>query len=443
MRAVSWLCYTPPCNQKQEISKPIDWGKCSLATRVVVTGMGAITPLGLDLETTWNGLVEGKSGIGAITLFDASEHKTKIAGEVKNFNPDNYNIDRKDARRMDRYALFALAATKQALEHSGLKIEDNNRNRVGVIVGSGIGGIGILSDQFKVLHEKGPTRVSPFFIPMMIANMASGMVAIYYGARGTNFCVVSACSTGAHAIGEAGEIIKRGEADVMIAGGSEAPIVPISVAGFNSMTALSRNNDEPQKASRPFDAKRDGFVMAEGAGVLILEELEHALQRGATIYGELTGYGSTDDAGDIVQPEETGDGAARAMTLAMERAKITPEQIDYINAHGTSTQLNEKAETAAIKRAMGKTAYEVSISSTKSMTGHLLGAAGAFEAIVCLKAINEGIIPPTINYEFPDPNCDLDITPNVAKKKPVRHAMSNSFGFGGHNVSVILSKFEN
>jgi 3-oxoacyl-[acyl-carrier-protein] synthase II len=404
--------------------------------------MGMITPLGLDVETTWEGLVKGKSGVGLITLFDASEHKTRIAAEVKGFNPDDFGIDRKESRRMDRYALFALAASKQAIELSGLVIDDSNRKRIGVILGSGIGGIGVLSEQFKVLHEKGPTRISPFFIPMMIANMASGLIAIKYGAQGTNFCVVSACSTGAHAIGESTEIIKRGEADVMITGGSEAPIVPISVGGFNNMTALSRRNDTPEKASRPFDAQRDGFVMGEGAGVLILEELEHALKRGATIYAEVTGYGSTDDASDMVQPEETGEGAATAMKLALDKAGITPQELDYINAHGTSTPLNEKAETAAIKKALGKIAYEVSISSTKSMTGHLLGAAGAIEAIICVKAINEGIIPPTINYEFPDPNCDLDITPNVARKKSIRHAMSNSFGFGGHNVSLIVSKYE-
>ncbi len=401
-----------------------------------------VTPLGLDVETTWEGLIAGKSGVGPITLFDASGHKTKIAGEVKDFRPENYGINGKDARRMDRYAQFAIAATGMAIENAGLNINDENRNRVGVILGSGIGGIGVLGEQFRILHDKGPSRVSPFFIPMMIANMASGQIAIHFGARGTNFCIVSACSTGAHAIGEATEIIKRGEADFMIAGGSEAPVVPISVAGFNSMTALSTRNDEPEKASRPFDAHRDGFVMGEGAGVVILEELEAALQRGATIYAEVTGYGSTDDANHIVQPEETGEGAARAMVLAMERAGLSAGEVDYINAHGTSTGLNEKAETAAIKRAFGDMAYEVSISSTKSMTGHLLGAAGAVEAIICAKAINESIIPPTINYEFPDPDCDLNVTPNVAKKKTVKHAMSNSFGFGGHNVSLILSKYE-
>jgi beta-ketoacyl-acyl-carrier-protein synthase II len=390
----------------------------------------------------WKNLVAGQSGIDFITLFDASNLKTRFAGEVKDFKAEEHGVDRKDARRMDRYAQFAIAATGQALADSKLTINETNANRVGVIIGSGIGGIGVLTEQFKVLHEKGPSRISPFFVPMMIANMASGQVAIQFGARGTNFCIVSACSTGAHALGEAAEIIKRGEADVMIAGGSEAPLVPISVAGFNSMTALSTYNEDPKRASRPFDAKRDGFVMGEGAGVFILEELEHARQRGAHIYAELTGYGSTDDASHLVQPEETGEGANRAMNLALQRAGLSVKDVDYINAHGTSTQLNDRAETNAIKRTFGDMAYEVSISSTKSMTGHLLGAAGAVEALICVKAINEGIIPPTINYEYPDPDCDLDITPNVAKKRNVRHAMSNSFGFGGHNVSVIFSKFE-
>jgi 3-oxoacyl-[acyl-carrier-protein] synthase II len=390
----------------------------------------------------WQSLVEGKSGIDFITHFDTTGFKTRFAAEVKDFKAEEFGVDRKDARRMDRYAQFAIAATGLALADAKLVISEVNANRVGVIIGSGIGGIGVLTEQFKVLHEKGPGRVSPFFVPMMIANMASGQVAIQFGARGTNFCIVSACSTGAHALGEAAEIIRRGEADVMIAGGSEAPIVPISVAGFNSMTALSTNNEAPQKASRPFDARRDGFVMGEGAGILVLEELEHAQQRGAPIYAELTGYGSTDDASHIVQPQETGEGASRAMEIALQRANLSVNDIDYINAHGTSTPLNDKAETAAIKNTFGEQAYKVSISSTKSMVGHLLGAAGSVEALICIKAIEAGLVPPTINYEFPDPDCDLDITPNVAKKREIRHAMSNSFGFGGHNVSLIFSKFE-
>jgi len=410
--------------------------------RVVITGLGAITPVGNDPNTMWESLVAGRTGVDNLTSFDTSGFKTRFGAEVKDFKPEDFGIDRKEARRMDRYAQFAVAASGQALADAKFKIDESNCNRVGVIVGSGIGGIGTLSDQFRVLHDKGPLRISPFFVPMMIANMASGQVALQFGARGTNFCVVSACSTGAHALGEAAEIIKRGEADVMLAGGTEAPLVPISIAGFNSMTALSTRNDEPKRASRPFDAQRDGFVMGEGVAVLLLEDLEHARQRGATIYAELTGYGSTDDASHIVQPEETGEGASRAMSLALQRAGLSVSDIDYINAHGTSTQLNEKAETAAIKRTFGDMAYEVSISSTKSMTGHLLGAAGSVEALICVKAINAGIIPPTINYEHPDPDCDLDITPNLAKKKTVRHAMSNSFGFGGHNVSLIVSKFE-
>ncbi len=413
-----------------------------MTRRVVITGLGAITPVGNDPQTMWENLIKGQSGIDYITSFDTTGFKTRFGAEVKDFKPEEYGIERKEARRMDKYAQYAIAASGQALADAKFVIDDSNCNRVGVIIGSGIGGIGVLSEQFKVLHEKGPTRINPFLVPMMIANMASGQVAIQFGARGTNFCIVSACSTGAHALGEAAEIIKRGEADVMIAGGSEAPLVPISVAGFNAMTALSTRNDEPKRASRPFDAQRDGFVMGEGAGVLILEDLEHALGRGARIYAELTGYGSTDDASHIVQPEETGEGASRAMSLAIERAGLTVADIDYINAHGTSTQLNEKAETAAIKRTFGKAAYEVSISSTKSMTGHLLGAAGSVEAVICIKAIENGTIPPTINYEQPDPNCDLDITPNTARKKVVRNAMSNSFGFGGHNVSLILSRYK-
>jgi beta-ketoacyl-acyl-carrier-protein synthase II len=404
--------------------------------------MGVITPVGTNVESCWQSLIAGKNGIDRLSNIDTSDLDTTFGAEVKAFKAEDFGIDRKEARRMDRYTQFAVAATREALENANLRITAENRERVGVIIGSGIGGIGTLSEQFGVLHTKGPQRISPLFIPMMIGNMASGQVAIQFGAAGTNFGVVSACSTGAHAIGEATEIIKRGEADVMIVGGSEAPLVPIALAGFNSMKALSTRNAEPDKASRPFDKDRDGFVMGEGAGVLILEDLEHATARGAHIYAELTGYASTDDAYHIVQPEETGEGATRAMKLALQRAGLTPQDLDYINAHGTSTQLNEKAETQAMKKALGKQAYEVSISSTKSMTGHLLGAAGALEAIICVKAINEGIIPPTINFETLDPNCDLDITPNVAKKRQVRHAMSNSFGFGGHNVSLILSEFK-
>jgi 3-oxoacyl-[acyl-carrier-protein] synthase II len=413
-----------------------------MTKRVVVTGVGMVAPVGNDVETCWENLIAGKSGIGHITHFDASEYDTKIAGELKNFKPEEHGIDRKEARRMDKYAHFAMAAAHEAMRSSGLSITRENGHRVGVIIGSGIGGLTTMHEQMKVLNEKGPGRVSPFLVPMMIGNMASGHVAIEFGARGTNFSVVSACSTGGHAIGEGAEIIRRGECDAMIVGGSEAPIVPISVAGFNSMRALSTRNDEPQRACRPFDRERDGFVMGEGAGVLIIESLEHARERGANILAEISGYGSTDDAHHMVQLEETGEGACRAMQNALRQAGLVPADLDYINAHGTGTPLNEKAETAAIKRALGDYAYEVSISSTKSMTGHLLGAAGAIEAIISIKAILGGIIPPTLNLENPDPACDLNYTPNVARKKTVRRAMSNSFGFGGHNVSLIFSKFE-
>lgn len=412
-----------------------------MAKRVVVTGIGMLTSVGNSVAESWQNLLAGKSGVDFLTGFDTTDFDTHFGAEVKDFKPENFGIDRKEARHMDRYTQLAVAATREAIEDAKLKITPENRERVGVIIGSGIGGITTLSNQFQVLHDKGPQRISPFLIPMMIPNLASGQVAIQFGARGTNFAVVSACSTGAHAIGEGAEIIKRGEADVMIVGGSEAPLVPIAVAGFNSMHALSTYNENPAKASRPFDKTRDGFVMGEGSGVLIIEDLEHAQARGAHIYAEVSGYGSTDDAHHMVQPEETGEGATRAMKLAISRAGITPQDLDYINAHGTSTQLNDKAETLAMRKALGDMAYEVSISSTKSMIGHLLGAAGAVEAIICVKTIQDSMIPPTINYEHQDPECDLDITPNVAKKRKVRHAMSNSFGFGGHNVSLILSQF--
>jgi 3-oxoacyl-[acyl-carrier-protein] synthase II len=409
--------------------------------RIVITGIGMVTSLGHNVAQTWQGLVSGANGVDYITLFDTTGFETRFAAEVKDFKGENFGIDRKDARRFDRSSQFAIAAALEAVKQAKLEINDTNRERVGVIVGSGIGGIATLSEAFKTLHEKGPTRISPFAVPLMLVNMPSGLVAIQLGAKGPNFCPVSACSSSAHAIGEAAEIIRRGDADVILAGGTEAGIVPISIGGFGTMHALSERNDNPKKASRPFDAKRDGFVMGEGAGVLVIENLAHAQARGATILAEVTGYGNTNDAFHIVQTDDMGDGAGRAMQIAMKKAGLTPQDIDYINAHGTSTQLNEKSETRAIKTAFGKQAYEVSISSTKSMTGHTLGAAGAIEAIVCVKAINEGIIPPTINHEFPDPDCDLDITPNVAKKKVVRHAMSNSAGFGGHNVSLIVSKF--
>jgi 3-oxoacyl-[acyl-carrier-protein] synthase II len=410
------------------------------ATRVVVTGMGAVTPLGNDVATTWQRIVSGESGISRITLFDPEGFETQIAGEVRGFDPSQY-LSPKEARRLDRVLQFAVAATEQALRDADLTINANNAEQVAVLVSSGIGGLMTLSEQFKVLFEKGPRRISPFLIPMMIIDMVAGQVSIHTGAKGPNFSLVSACATGATSIGEGAELIRRGDARIAIVGGAEASITPIGIAGFNAMNALSTRNDEPTKASRPFDALRDGFVMAEGAGVLILEDLEHALQRGARIYAEVLGYGATGDASHITQPAEGGEGVARAIRMAMRKAGVSPQDIHYINAHGTSTPLNEKYETMAIKSALGDYAYRVPVSSTKSMTGHMLGAAGAVEAIFCIQAIQTGIIPPTINYEFPDPDCDLDYVPNVARQARVDIAVSNAMGFGGHNAVLILGRF--
>ncbi len=409
--------------------------------RVVVTGMGAITPLGNDVSTTWQRIIRGESGIDRITLFDPEGFETQIAGEVKGFDPAEY-LSPKEARRLDRVLQFAVAATVQALRHAELTITDANANDVAVLVSSGIGGLMTLSEQFRVLFERGPRRISPFLIPMMIIDMVSGQISIHTGAKGPNFSVVSACATGATSIGEGAELIRRGDARVAIVGGTEASITPIGIAGFNAMNALSTRNDEPTRASRPFDALRDGFVMSEGAGVLILEDLDYAKARGARIYAEVLGYGATGDASHITQPAEGGEGLARAIGMAMRKAGISPQEIDYINAHGTSTPLNEKYETLAIKAALGEHAYRVPISSTKSMTGHMLGAAGSVEAIFCIQAICTGIIPPTINYEVPDPDCDLDYVPNVARRAKVDVAMSNAMGFGGHNAVLILSRFE-
>lgn len=412
-----------------------------MSNRVVITGLGVVTPIGNDVTTFWNNIQNGVSGIDYITAFDPSDFTTKIAGEVKNFNPEDY-MDKKEVRRMDRFVHFAVAATKQALQHAQLEIENTNPYRVGVYIGSGIGGLATLEENHKTLLEKGPKRVSPFLIPMMIANMASGIVSIHTGAKGPNSTVVTACATGTHAIGDAFEIIRRGDADVMITGGSESTITPLAFAGFGSMKALSTRNDEPTKASRPFDLHRDGFVMGEGAGILILESLEHAQKRGANIIAEVIGYGMSGDAYHLTAPAPEGEGAARAMKEAIRRAGISPTEVDYINAHGTSTDYNDKFETMAIKSAFGEHAYSLAVSSTKSMTGHLLGAAGAVEAVICALTIRDGIIPPTINYETPDPDCDLDYVPNEARKKPVRVAMSNSLGFGGHNASIILKAYE-
>lgn len=408
--------------------------------RVVITGIGPITPIGIGKDAYWASLREGKSGIDKISSFDVSDFSSQIAGEVKDFNPADF-IEEREIRRMDRFCHFAVAATELALKDANLEITPEIADRTGVIVGSGIGGIATLEAQHKLLLEKGPKRVSPFLVPMMICDLAAGYISIFTGAKGPNLCIVTACASSTHAIGEAYETIKRGAADICITGGTEAGVTPLGVAGFCAARALSTRNDEPQKASRPFDAKRDGFVIAEGAGILILETLERALARGAHIYGEMIGYSATGDAYHITSPAPDGEGAARAMQVALDEAKLSPEDIDYINAHGTSTLYNDEFETAAIKTVFGDYAYEVPISSTKSMTGHLLGATGAIELMACMFAIKHGIIPPTINLEYPDPLCDLNYVPNVAIKKETRVAMSNSFGFGGHNAAIIIQQF--
>jgi 3-oxoacyl-[acyl-carrier-protein] synthase II len=408
--------------------------------RVVVTGIGLISPLGLNASSTWEGLIAGKSGIDKITLFDVSQLETRFAGEVKGFDPTNY-VERKEARHMDRFTQLAVAASLEAAQQSGLKIDHNNRDNIGILIGSGIGGIITISEQMKILLEKGPSRVSPFLVPMMIGDAASAQVSIVLGAKGPNFCAMSACSSGADSIGIAYEIIKRGDAVAMLAGGSESIMTPIGFVGFNACKAISTRNDAPQQASRPFDAERDGFVIGEGAGILVLEELDYARQRGAKIMAEMIAYGASGDAYHITQPAENGEGAVRAMQMALKKAGIAPEQIDYINAHGTSTPLNDKVETIAIKTVLGEYAYRTPISSTKSMTGHLLGGAGALEAGICVLAIQQSIIPPTINLTHPDPECDLDYVPNVARQAKVDVAFSNSFGFGGHNSVLGFKKY--
>jgi 3-oxoacyl-[acyl-carrier-protein] synthase II len=408
--------------------------------RVVVTGIGAVTPLG-NKQELWENVLAGVSGAGPITHFDASEFPVQIGCEVKDFDPTKY-MDRREARRMDRFCQLAVAAAQESLTDAGLEIDDSNRDRVGVLVGSGIGGIGTLEQQAKVLMEKGVDRVSPFFVPMLIPDMASGMIAIITGARGPNSCTVTACATGTHAVGDAFRIVARGGADVMLAGGAEAALSPLGVSGFISARALSTRNDAPHKASRPFDRERDGFVMGEGAGVLVLESLDHALARGAHIYGEIVGYGATSDAYHITQPAPGGEGAQRAMREAMKDAGIDPGDIQYINAHGTSTLYNDKYESQAIRAVFQEHAETVAVSSTKSLTGHLLGAAGAVEAGICLMALENQIVPGTYNYEFPDPECDLDYVPNAARPMELRYAMSNSFGFGGHNGVLIMKRWE-
>ena len=409
--------------------------------RVVVTGMGLVIPTGIGVETAWKNVCEGKSGIGLLTRFDTNGFETKIAAEVKNFNPELY-IVKKEIKRMDLFVQYAIAATKEALEDAQLAITPENSEKIGVIVGTGLGGLPTLEKYHKILLERGPGRISPFFIPMLIANLASGHIAIQFGPKGPNTCVVTACATGAHCIGDAFRAIVYGDAEAMIAGGTEANITPLTIGGFNAMKALSTKNDEPEKACRPFEKNRDGFVVAEGAGIVLLEELKFALNRNAKIYGELVGYGYTGDAYHITAPSPDGDGAVRCMRMALKDAGLGPEDVEYINAHGTSTPLNDLTETIAIKAVFGDHAKKVPISATKSMTGHLLGAAGSTEAIFTLLAIRDGIMPPTINYEEPDPQCDLDYVPNVARRQPLNIAMSNAFGFGGTNATLIFKKFE-
>ena len=408
--------------------------------RVVVTGVGAVTPIGNTPAEYWEGLLSGRNGIGPISLFDASQHKCRIAGEVKGFDPQQY-LDGKEIKRMDRFAQFAVAASMQALADAQFTINELNAEQVGVIIGSGVGGIKVLEDQQTVYLTKGPDRCSPFMVPMMISNMAAGLAAIHTGAKGPNSCPVTACAAGSNAVGDAFRLIQRGFAQAMICGGAEAAVTPLSVAGFASARALSTRNDDPAHASRPFDRDRDGFVMGEGSGILLLEELEHAKSRGARIYAEIVGYGLTCDAYHMTSPAPAGEGAARAMQLALKDANLNPDRISYVNAHGTSTAANDVNETAAIKTALGEAAYKIAISSTKSMTGHLLGGSGGIEAVATVLAIANDSIPPTINLDNPDPECDLDYVPHSSRAQKVEVALSNSFGFGGHNVTIAFKKY--
>ncbi len=412
-----------------------------MKNRVVVTGIGIVSPLGLDRRSTWTSLIAGESGVAAIAAFDPEGYQTTIAAEVKDFEPEGI-VGRKQARRMDRFVQLAAVAALEAVEHSGIAITPNNHDRVSVMIASGIGGIITLSNQVGVLNQRGPSRISPFLVPMMLPDMASGQVSIMLGAKGPNYATVSACSSGADAIGQALEVLQEGDADVVLAGGAEAAVCPIGVAGFNACHALSTRNDDPQAASRPFDAERDGFVIGEGAAVLVMESLTSAVSRGAAPIVEVVGYGSTADANHITQPAPEGEGAARAMKIAIRKAGLQPEEIDYVNAHGTSTPLNDKYETMAMKGVFDEYAYNIPISSTKSMTGHLLGASGALEAAISSLAIAEEIIPPTINLQNADPECDLNYTPNKSRRKRVNAAMSNSFGFGGHNASLTFRRYE-
>lgn len=408
--------------------------------RVVVTGLGLVSPLGIGVNETWQALCDGKSGVGAITRFDTSNFQTKIAAEVKNFKAEDF-LPRKEAKRNERFISFAIAAARMAIEDSGLEIDDKNSDRVGVITGCGLGGLGILESTCSTLEKRGPRRVSPFFIPMMIGNMAPGMISIHFGAKGPNASLATACAAGAHAVGDSFKLIAAGDADAMITGGVEAVVNPTCIAGFNSMKALSTRNDEPEKASRPFDRDRDGFVVGEGSGILIIEALEHALERGAKIYAEITGYGMSGDGHHMTAPPPDGNGAVRCMLAALDDAGVEPDAIDYVNAHGASTPLNDLSETLAIKKVFNDHAYQLAISSTKSMTGHLLGGAGGIETVFTALTVHDQLMPPTINYENSDPDCDLDYVPNVKRHANVGHAMTNSFGFGGTNASLILSKY--
>ena len=409
--------------------------------RVVITGLGVISPVGNDVSTFWKALKEGKSGVGPLTSFDPAAFDSRIAGEVKGFDPAMAGIDFKETRRTAKFVQYALAAAKQAVASSGLDLEKGNKDKYGVLIGSGIGSLYTIEEEHKVYLSKGPSRLSPFLIPMLIVNEAAGLVGIKFGFKGPNSCVATACASGSHAIGEAFRIIERGDADVMITGGTESCIVATAVGGFCALKALSKRNDEPQKASRPFDKERDGFVMAEGCGLVVLENLEHAKKRNAHILAEIIGFGMTCDAYHITAPDPAGEGAGRAMKLALLDANINPENVDYINAHGTSTKLNDKIETLSMKTAFGAHAKKVMVSSTKSMTGHALGAAGGIEFVACCMTIKDGVVHPTINYEHPDPDCDLDYVPNVARKADIKVCMSNSLGFGGHNASLIVKKF--
>jgi 3-oxoacyl-[acyl-carrier-protein] synthase II len=409
--------------------------------RVVITGLGIISPVGNDVPSFWNSLKTGKGGIGPLTSFDPTNFDSRIAAEVKGFDPSLYGMDSKEAKRTAKFVQYAVAASKQAIESSGMDLNKENKDRIGVLIGSGIGSLYVIEEEHKIMLSKGPSRMSPFLIPMLIVNEASGYVGITFGLKGPNLCVATACASGSHAIGDAFRILERGDADVMISGGTESCIVPTAVGGFCALRALSKRNNEPGKASRPFDRDRDGFIMAEGCGLVVMETLEHANKRKADIIAEMSGFGMTCDAYHITAPNPDGEGAARAMSLALADASLKPEEVDYINAHGTSTKLNDKIETLSMRIAFGSHAKKVMVSSTKSMTGHLLGAAGGVEFIACCLAIRDGIVPPTINYEYPDPDCDLDYVPNTARESKVKVCMSNSLGFGGHNASLVVKRF--